>query len=135
LDLSKEVEVGLYSPLTFAAGAEYREESYEIKPGDAASRYKEGAQSYPGSQFTDAGKHDRKNYAVYANVARTPVGRLQLDATVRSENFSDFRSTTVGKGTGRYDFGETFAARGRPSTGFRAPTLAESYYSATNVSA
>jgi len=134
LDLSKEVEVGLYSPLTFAAGAEYREESYEIKPGDAGSRYKEGSQSYPGFQFTDAGKHDRKNYAIYANVAGTPVERLQLDAAVRYEDFSDFGSTTVVKGTGRYDFSDALAVRGTASTGFRAPTLAESYYSATNVS-
>jgi iron complex outermembrane receptor protein len=134
LDVSKEVDVGLFAPLTFAAGGEFRKESYEIKPGDEGSRYKEGSQSYPGFQFTDAGKHDRKNYAIYANVAGTPIERLQLDAAVRYEHFSDFGSTTVVKGTGRYDFSEAFAVRGTASTGFRAPTLAESYYSATNVS-
>jgi iron complex outermembrane receptor protein len=40
----------------------------------------------------------------------------------------------VVKGTGRYDFNDSFAVRGTASTGFRAPTLAEEYYSATNVS-
>src|SRR5262249_50712965 len=36
--------------------------------------------------------------------------------------------------TARYDFTPEFALRGTVSTGFRAPTLAEEYYSATNVS-
>lgn len=39
-----------------------------------------------------------------------------------------------GKLTTRYDFSDTFALRGTVSNGFRAPTLAESYYSNTNVS-
>jgi len=46
---------------------------------------------------------------------------------------SDFGSTTVGKLTSRYDFTPGFALRGTVSNGFRAPTLAEEYYSATNV--
>ncbi|THD70069.1 TonB-dependent receptor, partial [Phenylobacterium sp.] len=41
---------------------------------------------------------------------------------------------TVGKLTGRYDFSPMFALRGTISNGFRAPTLAEEYYSGTNVS-
>jgi iron complex outermembrane receptor protein len=40
----------------------------------------------------------------------------------------------VGKLTGRYDFTEKIAVRGTISSGFRAPTLAEEYYSATNIS-
>ncbi len=37
------------------------------------------------------------------------------------------------KATGRYDFNPMIAVRGTVSTGFRAPTLAEEFYSATNV--
>jgi iron complex outermembrane receptor protein len=40
----------------------------------------------------------------------------------------------VGKLTARYDFTPAIAIRGTISTGFRAPTLAEEFYSATNVS-
>jgi iron complex outermembrane receptor protein len=134
LDATRELELGMFKPLTLALGAEYRRDTYEIKPGDAASRYKEGSQSYPGFALTDAGKHSRSNWAVYADAALTPIEALQLDAAVRYEHFSDFGDTTVVKGTGRYDFGPAFALRGTASTGFRAPTLAEEYYSATNVS-
>ncbi|WP_374572704.1 TonB-dependent receptor plug domain-containing protein [Phenylobacterium sp.] len=134
LDLSREFDVGLAGPLTFAAGVEYRKETYEIKAGDAASRYKEGGQSFPGFSLTDAGKHDRNNKAVYLDLAVKPVDALQLDGAVRYESFSDFGDTTVAKLTGRYDFSPAFAVRATASTGFRAPTLAEEYYSATNVS-
>ncbi|WP_240609576.1 TonB-dependent receptor plug domain-containing protein [Phenylobacterium deserti] len=133
LDLAHEYDVGMAKPLTLALGAEYREETYEILPGDLASRYKEGSQSYPGFALTDAGKHERRNWAVYADVALSPVEALQLDFAVRHEDFSDFGDTTVAKATGRYDFNDMLAIRGTASTGFRAPTLAEQYYSATNV--
>jgi iron complex outermembrane receptor protein len=133
-DASKEFDVGMAKPMNVAFGAEYREETYEIKAGDAASRYKEGSQAYPGFQLTDAGKHDRKSYAVYGNVALSPSEPLKLDLAARYEHFSDFGDTFIVKATGRYDFNEMFAIRGTASTGFRAPTLAESFYSATNVS-
>ena len=38
------------------------------------------------------------------------------------------------RGTGRYDFSPLIAIRGTVSTGFRAPTLAEGFYSGINVS-
>jgi iron complex outermembrane recepter protein len=134
IDVSKEYDVGMAAPLNVAFGAEYRRETYEIKPGDPASRYKEGSQSYPGFQFTDAGKHSRKSYAVYGNVALSPSEPIKLDLAARYEHFSDFGDTFIVKATGRYDFNDMIAIRGTASTGFRAPTLAESYYSATNVS-
>jgi iron complex outermembrane receptor protein len=84
--------------------------------------------------LTDAGEHTRDSKAVYADFAVKPVEALQIDAAVRYESYSDFGDTTVAKLTGRYDFNDAFALRATASTGFRAPTLAESYYSATNVS-
>ncbi|MEH3048076.1 TonB-dependent receptor domain-containing protein [Sphingomonas adhaesiva] len=47
--------------------------------------------------------------------------------------FSDFGSVLTAKGTARYDFSPAFALRGTVSNGFRAPTLAEEYYSAVNI--
>ena len=134
LDVGREYDVGMAGPLNVALGIEHRRETYEVKPGDAASRYKEGSQSFPGFALTDAGKHDRDNNAVYVDFALSPVDDLQVDVAGRYEDFSDFGSTAVGKLTTRYDFTQSFALRGTFSTGFRAPTLAEEYYSATNVS-
>jgi iron complex outermembrane receptor protein len=132
-DVSRTFDMGMARPTTLAFGGEYRRETYEITPGDAASIYKEGAQSYPGFQPADAGEHKRTNYAAYVDVALAPVEGLTLDAAARYEHFSDFGSTTVGKLTGRYDFNPLFAVRGTVANGFRAPTLPEEFYSATNV--
>ncbi|HEX8613133.1 MAG TPA: TonB-dependent receptor [Telluria sp.] len=133
LDLSREFDLGWARPLTFAVGLEQRRDTYEIVAGDPASRYKEGSQSYPGFLLTDAGKHGRDNAAFYVNASSQPLKDLTLDVAARYERFSDFGNARVGKLTMRYDFTPVFALRGTFSNGVRAPTLAESYYSATNV--
>ena len=133
-DFSKEFELGLAKPLNVAFALEHRNNRYQIGSGDPGSIYKEGGQSYPGFRPSDAGSHSRNNEAVYLDVAAYPVDGLKLDGAVRYEDYSDFGGTTTFKGTGRYDFSDAFALRGTVATGFRAPTLAESYYSATNVS-
>lgn len=133
-DLSREFDVGWATPLTLALGLEHRRDTYEIVAGDAASRYKEGSQSYPGFSLTDAGSHSRNNKAAYVNLAVQPLPGWTVDIAGRYERFSDFGNAKVGKLTSRYDFSPAVALRATYSNGFRAPTLAESYYSATNVS-
>lgn len=133
LDVASEFDVGMASPLTVALGAEYRRNTYAISAGDPFSIYKEGGQSFPGFQPTDAGSHHRTNYGVYADLAADVVTGLKVDLAGRYEHYSDFGSTVVGKLTARYDFNPMFAIRGTVSNGFRAPSLAEEYYSATNV--
>ncbi len=120
-------------PLTLAFGAEVRRDVYEITPGDAASRYVEGGQSFPGYALTDAGHHKRNQKGVYVNLVANPLEQWTVDVAGRYEDYSDFGDTTIGKLTTRYDFTDEIAVRGTFSTGFRAPTLAEEFYSATNV--
>ena len=134
LDVSKEFDFGLAKPTNIAFGAEYRHETFEIGSGDPLSYYKEGAQSYPGFRPSDAGKHSRNAYAGYVDVALHPTEKWLVDLAGRYEHYNDFGSTWNGKLTTRYDFADSFALRSTVATGFRAPTLAESYYSATNVS-
>jgi len=133
LDITKDFDVGLASPLTVAVGGEGRENTFGIGQGDAASIYKEGGQSYPGFQPTDAGMHSRKNYAAYIDFAFSPIQDLQVDIAGRFEQYTDFGDAEVGKITARYDITPEFAVRGTISTGFRAPTIQEEFYSATNV--
>jgi iron complex outermembrane recepter protein len=134
IDITKEYNVGLASPLTVAVGGEGREDTFGIQSGDSASIYKEGGQSYPGFQPTDAGTHSRKNYAAYLDFAVSPIQDLQVDVAGRFEQYTDFGDAEVGKITARYDITPEFAVRGTISTGFRAPTIQEEFYSATNVS-
>jgi iron complex outermembrane recepter protein len=132
-DVNRDIDLGLAGPLNVAFGAEYRRESYSIGSGVPLSYLDGGAQSFPGFTPTDAGVHSRKNYAGYVDLATQPVQGLRLDAAGRFEHYTDFGNATVGKLTGRYDFNPQFAIRGTVSNGFRAPTLAEEYYSSTTV--
>jgi iron complex outermembrane receptor protein len=133
LDLSHSFDVGMAEPLTLAGGAEYRINSYELKAGDPASYFGTGAQSFFGYAPSNAGYHQRSNYAFYGDVALTPVKKLKLDAAVRYEDYTDFGGATVYKGTARYDFTDAVALRATADTGFRAPTMAEQFYSGINV--
>ncbi len=134
LDIRREFDAGLASPVSVAFGGEYRHETFEIVQGEAAALFGGGIQAYPGFAPTDAGKHSRNAWSAYVDVALSPVEKLQLDVAGRYEHYSDFGSALVGKLTTRYDFTDSFALRGTISTGFRAPTLAEEFYSATTIS-
>src|SRR3984885_12741724 len=132
LDIKRDFDVGLAGPLNIAFGGEYRRESYSIGAGVPLSYESGGAQSYPGFTPLDANSNSRKNYAGYIDLATQPIAGLRVDGAARFEHYSDFGNATVGKLTARYDFAPEFAIRGTISNGFRAPTLAEAYYSATN---
>jgi len=134
LDLSHPFEIGLAGPLTVSFGGETRRETYRLSAGDFASRYAEGSQASPGFSLTDAGDHYRDNLAAYLDLALAPLDGLQLDAAGRIEHFSDFGQAKVGKVTARYEVTPAIALRATAGNGFRAPTLVEEYYSATNVS-
>jgi iron complex outermembrane receptor protein len=134
VDLSRDFEVGAAAPLNLALGGEYRRNTFQIGAGDPASYLGSGAQSYPGFLPVDAGTHTRTNYAGYIDLATKPIEGLLTDLAGRFEHYSDFGSKGVGKLTARYDILPQFAVRGTVSTGFRAPTLAEEYYTTTNVS-
>jgi iron complex outermembrane receptor protein len=125
---------GMASPLNFAFGFEYRQNKYSIESGEPSSYYGAGAQSFTGYDPSNAGEHQRHDYSGYVDLALDPIKNLHLDVAGRYSNYSDFGEATVGKLTGRYDFSPMFALRGTVSTGFRAPTLAEEFYSGTNVS-
>jgi iron complex outermembrane receptor protein len=134
IDINRDFDIGLAGPLNFAFGGEYRRNTYQIGAGEPASYVGSGAQSYPGFQPADASTHSRKNYAGYVDFAVKPLDALLVDLAGRFEHYDDFGSKSVGKVTARYDFVPQFAVRGTVSTGFRAPSLAEEYYRATNVS-
>jgi iron complex outermembrane receptor protein len=133
LDMTREFDVNAASPLTVAFGIEQRHDIYELGAGEPNSYLGSGAASFPGIQPLNAGSHSRDNVGVYIDFAVKPIEKLTIDIAARAENFSDFGNTTVGKFTTRYDFSDAFAIRGTISSGFRAPTLAEEFYSAVNV--
>ena len=133
-DATYPIDVGFAEPITIAAGAEYRIDGYKLSAGNPATYYKGGSQSYYGFAPTDASDNERDSWAIYAEADTKPFEALTLDVAVRHEDYSDFGDTTIGKLTARYDLNDAIAFRGTISNGFRAPTLAEGFYSGINVS-
>ncbi|MFT3907568.1 MAG: TonB-dependent receptor [Steroidobacteraceae bacterium] len=133
LDVNRDFDVGLASPLNVALGLEHRRDTYEILAGDEQSWKYGGAAANAGYSTQDAGNHGRNNDALYIDLGGKMTQKLRLDAAGRFEHYSDFGSKVVGKLSARYDFVPAFAMRATVSTGFRAPTLAEEYYSAISV--
>lgn len=135
LDLSKDYDIGLAAPMTLAAGLEFRRDEYGIDPGEPASYYGAGASSFPGyNPAVNTGSYDRHSSAAFVNFIFQLTDAWLLDLAVRYEDYSDFGEKSVGKITTRYDFTPNIAVRATASTGFRAPTLGEGFYSAVNVS-
>lgn len=90
----------------------------EIRPG--------GSQGFPG--YSQDVNKSRNNFAAYIDTELDITKKWMISAAGRFENYSDFGSTINGKFATRYAFTPKFAFRGSVSTGFRAPSLAQKYY-------
>jgi len=148
LDIVRAFPVSSFaSPVNFAFGAEARRDAYGVRAGEPDS-YRDGgvkvldgpntgaqpapgAQVFPGFQPADAGDHSRTNVAGYVDLETTPLAKLLLGLAGRTEHYSDFGNTTTGKASGRFEFYPGYAIRGAIQTGFRAPSLAQEFFSST----
>jgi iron complex outermembrane receptor protein len=145
LDFSREVEVGLAGPLNVAFGTEFRREGYQLRAGEADSyrdggvpasngaRAVPGAQVFPGFRPSNEADESRNNVALYVDLEGDVASRLRLGAAGRFEHYSDFGSTVDGKLTMRVQAHEDLVIRAAASTGFRAPSLAQSNFSAVST--
>lgn len=135
-DISKSFERGT-NAVNLAFGAEYRYEKYSITAGQDESwkLYDNnpggvaGAQSFPGFTPANAVGASRNNVAVYADADISFNKKFLLATAARFENYSDFGSTINGKLSARYNVIDAFALRASVSTGFRAPSLHQQYFS------
>nr|WP_315218765.1 TonB-dependent receptor [uncultured Duganella sp.] len=133
-DIAKEFPVAAFSgPLTVALGVEARHEQYEIGAGDPASYDRGGAQGFSGFRPVNADKNSRNNKSIYANFEADITRRFSASAAVRHERYSDFGNTTSVKGSTRYAFNPLVSLRATASSGFRAPSLAQQFYTITTT--
>jgi iron complex outermembrane receptor protein len=140
IDVTRKIDFGTDRSLNVAIGVEGRREGFSEEPGEPASYNRgplggnvalgSGAQGFPGFRPVDAGSYDRSNIGAYVDL-EAQLAKLTLGVAGRYEHYSDFGSTTTGKLSARYDFSPSFALRGTVSTGFRAPSLQQSFYSFT----
>ena len=141
-DFSRQFEVGLSGPLNLAFGLEARREGYEIVAGQPESYNRGplggntslagGAQGFVGLQPSNELDEDRTAVGVYADIEIPLTEQLTVAGALRIEDYSDFGDSQTGKLSARYDFTDAFALRGSISTGFRAPSLQQSFFTSTS---
>jgi iron complex outermembrane receptor protein len=143
-DISRPVAVkGFASPLNVAFGAEARRENYQIHAGEPDS-YRNGgalnqagapaaigAQVFPGFRPSNEVDQSRGSAAGYVDVEGDLLRRVRIGAAARAERYSDFGGTIDGKIAGRVQAARALVFRGSVSTGFRAPSLGQSFFSST----
>jgi len=130
LDFVKPMDVGnLASPLNFAFGFQYLEETYKIGAGDQASIeggptfiFGVGSDGFQGFTTESAGSFSNESYAGYIDLEADITDRVSLGVAIRYEDYDTFGDTVDWKLSGRVAVTETFALRATASTGFRAPT-------------
>lgn len=141
-DFARQFEVGLSGPLNFAWGLEARREGYKIDAGQpeswnrgplgANTALAGGAQGFVGFQPSNEVDEDRDAVALYADVEIPLTDKFTIEGALRVEDYSDFGDAQTGKLAARYDFSPNFALRGSISTGFRAPSLQQSFFTSTS---
>lgn len=93
-----------------------------------------GAQGNAGFSPQNATDSQRNSLAAYTDVEINFNQSFLVDLAGRYEYYNDFGSTVNGKIALRYKISNSFNLRGSGSTGFRAPSLQQRYYSSTGTS-
>jgi len=146
LDFKRGFDVGLQKPLDLSYGFEHRRDTYEVQAGDYASYANggycvapgncasSGAQVTNGISPEEATSASRNSLASYVDVGFNPVPDWYVGTAFRYEHYNEgVGATRSGKLTTRYDFTPQFAVRATVSNGFRAPSLANSLFSARST--
>ena len=146
-DASREFDVGLAGPLNVAFGLQARRETYQINAGepesynrgpillapDGTTTLAFGSRGFTGFTPSNAVDVDRHAVGVYLDLEGKLTDKLTASVAGRYEHYSDFGDNTSGKISARYDFTPSFAVRGTASTGFRAPSLQQQYFTSTSI--
>lgn len=149
---------GFISGVNVAFGGEYRFEKYRITPGsensygnydvngnlvnsitpDSLKTYDilgrsrpAGCQCFAGFLPTNFVNANRNSVAAYLDVEIDFGDAFLLGLAARAEDYSDFGSTFNYKVAARWKIINDLALRGAASTGFRAPSLHQIYFSKT----
>jgi iron complex outermembrane receptor protein len=151
---SRLMRLGLPREVNVAVGAAWRREDYEVVAGERASWIngyhqtqdsvapccgpdraiaQAGSSVFQGFAPSDASKNDRTNIGGYVDLETNLTDKLLTNAAARFENYSDFGKQLTGKFAMRYQAAKQLVLRGAASTGFRAPNLAQSWYSHTTT--
>ncbi|WP_240125436.1 TonB-dependent receptor plug domain-containing protein [Thermomonas alba] len=123
------------SPMTLAYGAQWRDETYKIGTGDAASIavgptaavFGVGSDGFQGFFPESAGTFKQKSQSAYIDAETSLTEKWSAALAGRYEHAERFGSSFVYKLSSRYAFTDRFSLRGTYNTGFRTPTPGQAF--------
>ena len=123
------------TPLTLAYGAQWRNETYIVHPGDAgstavgptAAQFGVGSDGFQGFFPATAGTFEQDSYSGYVDAETSFTDKWSGAAAARYEHADRFGSSTVYKVSSRYAFLDNFSVRATYNTGFRTPTPGQEF--------
>lgn len=141
LDIVRTFEGTNESALTLAFGAEHRTERFVTEEGEFASYgdgqdenaagSRTGSESFGGFKPENASNDYRSNLGIYTDINYDISKSFLIGGALRFENYSDFGSNTSWKLNSRWKTSnDKFTLRGSLSSGFRAPSLHQLFYTA-----
>ncbi len=140
LDIVRTFNDAGIEALSVAFGAENRNERFVTEEGEFASygdgtpndpTDNPGSQSFGGFAPENASNDYRNNLGIYADVTADFTENFLLGGAVRFENYSDFGTNVSWKGVTRLKLLDNkLNLRGSVSSGFRAPSLHQIFYTA-----
>lgn len=128
-NLTLSRQFALLAGANLAVGVEHRYERYKIRAGEPASFFGSAAQGFPGFNPPVPVDEDRNAISAFADGEIALTRSLRIGAAGRYEHYSDFGSKVTGKGSLFFQPAQSIALRATASTGFRAPSLQQSYFS------
>jgi len=131
---------------TFVAiGTEIREDAYIITPGEEYSytdydsvagdplypprNASGGIQAFPGIGPANAADETRNVISFYGDIEHQVTDNLMVNGAIRYDDYDGFGDTTNFKLAGNLRVTDTFRLRASASTGFRAPSMQQLYFS------
>lgn len=138
--VSRVFELGAESSLNVAGGIEFRREGFRIIAGQheswdrgplgSNSNLNSGSLGFGGFLPSNQVDVHRNSFSAYLDF-EARLANLTLGAAGRFEHYAATGENATVKASARYDFSPAFALRATVSTGFRAPSLQQQYYTST----
>jgi iron complex outermembrane receptor protein len=139
LDVFRTFEGEDDTSISIAFGAEHRTERFVTEEGELASYNdatpdiadRTGSESFGGFKPENASDDYRSNIGIYTDISADLSKSWLIGGALRFEDYSDFGSNVSWKLNSRWKTdNDKLAIRGSVSSGFRAPSLHQMFYTA-----
>ena len=132
-------------PADVSLGFEYAVEAYEIEPGDLNSYAnggvldpgglprQSGAQGFAGYRQVDDFDEGRNRGALWGVLRVRPINDVAVTLTARVDDYDAIGAIASFELAAHWDVGRNWRLRAVAGSGFRAPTLAQTHFTATRL--